>query len=399
MYFFLIDDKNVYVNGKLNRNANSVELTHTWHPNKDLKELDVQYGYLFCEGKSFSEVCPLDLKDKWIYLDNLHKSYEKSFSIAKIERSLVYFYELLPQSFVDEYFTCKIQIMEHVFKTYSKPENYNYLLDLQFLLDDIKLHQVNIDFDLINKELLLNAEAKDIIALRNKFKTCKFVKYKNFSSTTGRLTADLNSFPILNLNKKYRKYIKPNKQLFLELDYNGAEIRTMLALNKQTQPDVDIHDWHRVLYNKNGYNFSRDEAKKHFFEWFYSQKMSSGIKEIDSFYDRDSVLNMYWDNNKIFNPYKRIIDSDKHHALSYIVQSTAWDIFSRRVIAIYKYLTQNGRCSIISMLLHDSLILDLEEKDLSIIPKLVDIFTNTEFGKFKVNVKVGKNLGEMTTYE
>ena len=45
------------------------------------------------------------------------------------------------------------------------------------------------------------------------------------------------------MKKIYRKIIKTKNDWFMSLDYNGAELRTVLALGDEPQPDWDIHQW------------------------------------------------------------------------------------------------------------------------------------------------------------
>jgi len=49
----------------------------------------------------------------------------------------------------------------------------------------------------------------------------------------------------------------------------------------------------------------------------------------------------------------------------------------------------------IAFIIHDSIVLDLDKQDLSVINMLVKEFSNTPFGVFRVNVSAGKNFGEM----
>jgi hypothetical protein len=44
---------------------------------------------------------------------------------------------------------------------------------------------------------------------------------------------------------------------------------------------------------------------------------------------------------------------------------------------------------------HDSIILDVHSIERDEIRKLIDIFSDTKLGEFKVNVSMGKTLGSM----
>ena len=45
--------------------------------------------------------------------------------------------------------------------------------------------------------------------------------------------------------------------------------------------------------------------------------------------------------------------------------------------------------------MHDSIVLDVPLDEKNRIKEIVEIFENTKLGKFKVNINVGKNLGEL----
>ena len=91
------------------------------------------------------------------------------------------------------------------------------------------------------------------------------ISYDIFGTKTGRLSTKKNSFPIMTLNKSYRAILKPKNDLFLELDYNAAELRTLLALSGHTQPDQDIHEWN--MKNVYGDRLNREESKKRIFSF------------------------------------------------------------------------------------------------------------------------------------
>ena len=60
---------------------------------------------------------------------------------------------------------------------------------------------------------------------------------------------------------------------------------------------------------------------------------------------------------------------------------------------IYKML--EDRKSFIAFFVHDSLIIDLSKEEKRLILPIVEKFSNTSLGKYKVNIALGKNYGEM----
>ena len=63
------------------------------------------------------------------------------------------------------------------------------------------------------------------------------------------------------------------------------------------------------------------------------------------------------------------------------------------MIKLNKYLVDKE--SFVSFCVHDEVVLDLTDSECKLINVLVEHFTNTPLGIFRVNVKYGKNYGEM----
>ena len=135
---------------------------------------------------------------------------------------------------------------------------------------------------------------------------------------------------------------------------------------------------------------SRDEAKKSIFAWLYNPAAESLATE---FYDRDTVKKKYWDGEMVRTAFGREIESDDHHALNYIIQSTTSDLFLRRMVAVNDLLRTSQ--SHIAFCVHDSLVIDLHSDDKHLVLLIIEAFANTDLGKFKVNLSAGKNYGEM----
>ena len=50
-------------------------------------------------------------------------------------------------------------------------------------------------------------------------------------------------------------------------------------------------------------------------------------------------------------------------------------------------------------LIHDSMVIDFSRDDKEILPELMDVFGNTDMGKFKVNASLGTNFGNMKRFK
>ena len=116
------------------------------------------------------------------------------------------------------------------FKKYERPTNHDHLSSIIEVLSDIKYRKVNFDPKVLQKfwgenkaKLLYKFSGTDV-----------YCKYSLFGSKTGRLTLEKDSLPILNLKKEYRAAIKPNNDFFIELDYNAAEARVVLAFSTKS---------------------------------------------------------------------------------------------------------------------------------------------------------------------
>ena len=388
LLFQTLDDKKecvaFYIEDRLTREKPD-NLTRTWNYTNFLQNEDIEYAFLYCHGKSLEEACPAHLKVEWRRISNKLKAFLTSFREAKINLNDLCFYDLVPQRFLFEFCDLKNKISENVFETYKRPENYDFLSDLLKVSEEIRFQKLNIDISAMNGELTTFRGRQFFKKIS---KTEPYIKYDIFGSKTGRLTTKKNSFPILNLDKNYRKILKPRNEWFVELDFNASELRTLLALSGRQQPEEDIHDFNA----KNIYNgLTREEAKKRIFAWLYNPESTDYIS--NKIYNRAAVVKKYYDGEQVTTFFNRVIPSDEHHALNYIIQSTASDLFLYKMIDLWKFLKDKE--SFIAFSVHDSLVIDMASTERDLIKQIVEIFSGTKFGDFKVNVSVGKDFGNM----
>jgi hypothetical protein len=385
MIFQAIDDKSecigVYVDGEFHFDKIPTDLTKTWRCSGSTTDKNVEYAHLYASGKTLYECCPMSLLGALEAVQKKMGAYVKSFNIAKVDLNEHCIFDLIPHDFLMEFCEVKNLITEYVFDNYEKPLNYSHLDSVEKLLHKIRYQELNLKTNDC-RELLTSSKQRTQI--QQYTKNQKYVDYNLFGTVTGRLTTKSNSFPILTVKKEIRKIIKPHNDLFISLDYNGAEVRTLLDLCGEKQPQIDIHEWNaNHLFEQ---EVTRDECKVRFFAWLYNPDSD----DIDTtYYDKEKVLDKYYIDGYINTPYNRKIKVEKRKALNYLIQSTTADMVLEKAVTIDKML--ENKKSNISMIIHDEIVIDYCDEDRDLIPHIKEVFE----GKYVSNVKGGKNLFDL----
>jgi hypothetical protein len=251
------------------------------------------------------------------------------------------------------------------------------------------VHEISNNPVILNQEKLFAYQKTDHKAksLWKSFsgKTCH-ISYNIYGSVTGRLATGNNSFPILNLKKEIADIVVPKNNVFVQFDFNGAEIRTLLSLGNQKQPDGDIHEFNAGLLET-----TREKAKKKFFAWFYNPNRKN--PKLENNYKNEEVLKKYYQNGIVETPFGRKIESDDFHSLNYLLQSTSSDNCLAQAIKISKFL--RGRRSFVHSVVHDSITIDFDKDDRDVIHQIKQIFEDTRLGKFPSSMHIGKNYKDM----
>ena len=114
------------------------------------------------------------------------------------------------------------------------------------------------------------------------------------------------------------------------------------------------------------------------------------------YYKKDELLQKYWDGNTVRTPFKKEIrDTSEHHALNYLVQSTAAELTLKQAVKLEYLLRKQSHGSHIAFLIHDAVVIDMKKEDEHLLKSLVTLMSSTNFGNFMVNIKRGKTLGSM----
>ena len=394
MVFQILDDKRdcnaIYTNGDFIYDHHPKNCDSTWGYSDHLRDDFIQYAYLWTAGKTIKDACPEHLKARFEARENKIKGHFKSFGVSKINLEDVCFYDLVPDKHLRHYFEVKNEICEWIFENYEKPKNYSFLHESYLAIQDISQNPVKINMHKLYNFAKTDTKAKNLLKwMQNNPNPT--VNYNLFGTVTGRLTTREGSFPIMNLKTELKPIVEPKWDCFLELDFNAAEIRTMLSLSGQKQPQGDIQEWHKQEIFNN--EITRDEAKQKFFAWLYNPN-SQALQS--SPYDKQALLGQYYREEKIHTAFGRQASCSPFHALNYVLQSHSSDNCLERVSKLNIFL--RDRRSYVAFTIHDCCIIDLHRDDRSLIPQLKEIFEDTRLGKFPSSCHIGRNLGELKEF-
>lgn len=369
MYFQIIDNNKkclkVYARGDYMDYESLKGFNRTWKHSTHLTEReDVDYAYLYASDGEIDSLCPMFVLDAWRSSSGRISAIMKSVVTAGCNVEDHCIYDYIPPSLLSNFLHDKENIIRHAFDSFERPPHYDILKKAHILTEE------------------MNAKSN---LYKGKMKN---TNYNIFGTRTGRLSNKKSGIPILTMKREERTALEPSNDLFVEFDFNAAELRTLLALSGKEQPLNDIHEWN---INQSGKEITRDEIKKRTFAWLYNPEARDSL--LEGLYNRDWVKDKYRCENGIKTPFFRYIETDERRSLNYIVQSTSSDVCIEQSYRLKKFF--EGCRTKVCYLLHDSVILDFAREDIDKFLEAKRIFGDTRFGKYVVNSGIGKNFGEM----
>ena len=319
--------------------------------------------------------------DQYKQATNELNAHLRAIAVAQVDRSVCRD-DLIPERVYRSLFFARESVFRQLESKLTSPTNYDLLLKAEKLTREISEKEVRLDPEKITS-------AKQVNLFRKRLDR---IKYNIRGTITGRLTTEKDSIPILTMARKDRSFIVPSNDLFVEFDFNAAEVRTLLALSGHTQPLGDVHDFNKSRITKGP--ITRQETKERFFAWLYNPDATD--YQLEKMYDK-SVYKKFYENGCIMTTFNRKIKVEDKKALNYLIQSTSSDLTIEQAFKVRSVL--QGRKSFLKALLHDSIVLDVSKQDLPVLKDVYASFKKTRFGNFAVNVKTGEdfyNMREMT---
>lgn len=369
------------------------EISKTWKFSSYLRGYDVDYASLYLQGKPLDQVIPEYLKDDWSDVSRQMRAFQRCLHISQVDLNYTCFYDLVPSRFLVDYCRVRNQITEYVFANLPRPLRYEFYKHVSMLVEDISNRKVKLDQRKLGSYMAVPKLKSYVTAMNNS----SYVVYNQFGTKTGRLTNRQGTFPILTLPKSLREAILPSNDYFLEIDFNGAEVRTLLGLLGKEQPKDDVHSYH--LEQVFGSALTRNDAKVAFFAWLYGSTAAittSAAERLDSFYPKQRILTNFYRDGNITTPYGRVIENvSDHHAINYLVQSTAAELFLKQALKVDYLLRSASSGSSVAFLIHDAIVIDMKKSDDSLITDVCSLMSSTNFGEFQINISSGKTLGNL----
>lgn len=335
-----------------------------WKHSPMLEDETMRYLYLSLKEGDLSAYS----HDPELFLSYRKKmeAHQKAAISAKVSLKEECFFDLLPEHQLTRWFEVRQQALENLHETTKKESDYDILHKAHVLTTNIA-----------HRDIQFGAKTGRVL-------------YNIFGSATGRLTTKRNSVPVLTLKKEQRELLRPNNDVFVELDLNAAEIRMLMALSGREQPCRDIHEW--VVSNVFDGEIERSQAKVELFAWLYNP--SSSKSRFDQIFSRTIFRDFFDSEDEILTtPFGRRLAVGERKAQNYLLQSTTSDQVLENAYKIQKML--RGTRSEIAFTLHDSIILDMSKEDAIMLRDVKKQFEQTRWGNFVSTCKIGKNFGNL----
>ena len=106
-----------------------------------------------------------------------------------------------------------------------------------------------------------------------------------------------------------------------------------------------------------------------FFAWLYEPDSDEIETEL---YDKNSLLDKWYDGACVHTPYGRVIEVERRKAFNYLIQSTTADRVLEKAVKIDKLLEEHK--SFVSHIIHDEIVLDYHDSERNLISQIKDIF-------------------------
>jgi hypothetical protein len=342
--------------------------------------------------------------EKYTYASNRVNANLRAYRLTKIDPSKYDLDQLIPTDLIQDLYLERSKIIYDLFKEINDQDLlnfYNKFQPTQQKICGLSKQLVSVDLDQI-KEFGNYPGFQTIKSQQVNGKVSLY--FKPVGAKTGRLSCKKNTVNMLTLPKELRKAIvaEPKSQL-VQYDFKSFQPRLAICLT------MDQEFKNKFLSTDDVYGqFSgeRDKNKIDFLHWMFGTEYEHDVfareaapilalrkRVCEEARAADGKVTNIFGRPLYFNP-----DDSNSVIFQNLITSTEVDT----MLSVFSHLVDflKPRKSKILFPIHDALVLQIFDDEQELIPRIRELIENffvasVFFARFPVDVKRGKNLGEL----
>ena len=124
-------------------------LFRSWDYSPLFADKRCELAKLYVKTNNIEDAVSHDSREHYLIYKTKVKAYLKSFRTAQVSLDENCFFDLVPPYFLRELFMFRSILLSEIFETHAKPENYDFLYDLNKMIYEIAEREVKLNFSKI----------------------------------------------------------------------------------------------------------------------------------------------------------------------------------------------------------------------------------------------------------
>lgn len=375
---------------------------------------DIEVLYRLC-GYRFNNLMDLGMRilgeekiHEYNVLSDKINAHLYSYRVSRVNYKKYKKSEIIPENLLLSFYKERFVVLVELYKHFVQSQNtqkIKYFYDTVMKKNIKSLHNVSeqpISIDTVPLRAEFNFYAE---AIKNNLADNQiYLKYNIVGAKTGRLSFRKNTVNVYSLPKNMRKCIvAPRDFEIVQFDYKSLHPR--LAIFSVSDVEFkerfkDIEDIYSL------FSGVREKNKISFLTWMYSENPDEKFeKEAWPVYKlRDSLNHTVQRTGELVNIFDRVLKFDLHTKKNIIFQNFITSLEVDMMFGLVRGFEQvlRNKKSKILFPFHDALIFQVHKDELSLLPEMKKymehVYSHLFSSTFPVEIKRGKNYGEMSEY-
>jgi len=342
----------------------------------------------------------VDRLNRYVDLSNKIKYHLNSYSVCKIDYKKYSEDKLFPADLLAELYRERAKVIIELFLRFDEKDVMSFY---NKFYDKLKtLFYISQNHILIDKEYIKNIDSFHVQTILKSIKEDNTIqlKFNPVGAKTGRLSFEKNSLNIYSLPKERvrQAIIAPDDFRLVQFDYKSFQPRLAIF---STDNETFKNKFRNVYDIYSIFDGDREKNKMGFLAWMFG--VDNNLIEFDALPIRELRMNLYEQFlklGKLINPFGRVLKYTREPVHS-IFQNYITSLEVDCMLAVLQELEMKleDKKSKIIFPFHDAIVFYISKHEVSLIKEIKYIMENTHtnmFGtKFPVDIKIGKNFGQM----